>query len=55
MREFLALDAEAALPSLKKMAARDPHPEVRAAAARTLELVEPEEGEEEQGPISCHA
>lgn len=36
MREMLALDAEAALPALKRMAAGDPHPEVRAAATRTL-------------------
>ena len=32
MREFLALDAEAALPSLRDMARRDPHPEIREAA-----------------------
>jgi hypothetical protein len=37
MREFLALDAEQALPCLRDMAARDPHPEVRAAARSTLE------------------
>jgi hypothetical protein len=37
MRELLALDAEAALPHLRRLAARDPHPEVRAAAAATLE------------------
>lgn len=36
MRELLALDAEAALPPLRDMAASDPHPEVRAAAAATL-------------------
>jgi hypothetical protein len=36
MRELLALDAEAALPHLDAMAARDPHPEVRSAAAATL-------------------
>ena len=36
MREFLALDAERALPSLREMAEADPHPEVRAAAAHTL-------------------
>jgi hypothetical protein len=38
MREMLALDADAALPDLQLMAACDPHPEVRAAAARTLTL-----------------
>jgi hypothetical protein len=36
MREFLALDAELALPHLQRMAETDPHPEVRAAAAATL-------------------
>lgn len=35
MREWLALDAEGALPALREMAAGDPHPEVRAAAAAT--------------------
>lgn len=39
MREFLALDADLALPALREMAAADPHPEVRAAAAQTLGLV----------------
>jgi hypothetical protein len=36
MREFLALDAEQALPCLRNMAERDPHPEVRAAAGSVL-------------------
>jgi hypothetical protein len=36
MREFLGLDADAALPGLRAMAANDPHPEVRAAAAEAL-------------------
>jgi hypothetical protein len=36
MREFLGLDAEAALPRLRAMAAGDPHPEVRSAAAEAL-------------------
>lgn len=36
MREFLALDADLALPSLREMAESDPHAEVRAAAAQTL-------------------
>src|SRR4051812_24158553 len=36
MREFLGLDADAALPSLRAMAAGDPHPEVRSAAADAL-------------------
>jgi hypothetical protein len=38
MRELLALDADAAQPHLKRMAADDPHPEVRAAARQTLDL-----------------
>jgi hypothetical protein len=38
MRELLAMDAEAALPPLRRMAANDPHPEVRAAARQTLDL-----------------
>jgi hypothetical protein len=38
MREFLAMDAEAALPALRRMAANDPHPEVRVAAQQSLEL-----------------
>lgn len=36
MREFLAMDADAALPHLERMAAADPHPDVRGAAAQTL-------------------
>ena len=36
MRELLALDAEAALPSLRHMAETDPHPELRAAARQVL-------------------
>jgi hypothetical protein len=47
MRELLAMDAEAALPPLRRMAAHDPHPEVRAAARQTLELFfADEEGED---------
>ncbi len=41
MREWLALDARAACPRLEAMAAGDPHPEVRDAAARTLAVVRP--------------
>ena len=40
MRDLLGIDAEAALPRLRRMAARDPHPEVRQAARATLDLVE---------------
>ena len=36
MRELLGIDARAARPRLAAMAARDPHPEVRAAAQATL-------------------
>lgn len=38
MREFLALDAELALPCLRAMAEDDPHPEVCSAARSTLAL-----------------
>lgn len=38
MRELLALDADAAHPDLRRMAATDPHAEVRAAAQQTLQL-----------------
>lgn len=38
MREMLALDAEAARPALERMAAADPHPDVRETAARTLAM-----------------
>lgn len=40
MREWLGLDARAALPRLAEMAANDPHPEVRTAAIATLATVE---------------
>jgi hypothetical protein len=40
MREWLALDAGAALPRLAEMAAGDPHPDVRAAAIGSLAHVE---------------
>lgn len=47
MREFLALDAEAALPHLRHMARADDHPEVRAAARLALsDLFEPAGGAE---------
>ena len=47
MREFLALDAGAALPHLREMAAADPHVEVRQAAAQTLSRSFAEE------PVPC--
>lgn len=43
MREMLALDADAALPALRRLAADDPHPEVRAAAQRTLAMFFPDQ------------
>lgn len=43
MREYLAMDAEGALPYLRTMAAEDPHPDVRAAARQTLAAYFPEE------------
>jgi hypothetical protein len=54
MREMLAMDAEAALPALKRMARSDPHPEVRAAAYRTLDLFFPAELPQ-AGETLCHA
>ena len=48
MREFLALDAELALPHLRAMAASDPHPEVRAAAMQTLEAFFGEAAQQEE-------
>lgn len=53
MREFLALNADAALPHLRRMAANDPHPEVRAAAGETLKLFFP--GEMNGGNEACPA
>lgn len=50
MREMLALDADAALPALRRMAAGDSHPEVRAAAQRTLTMYFPD-----QEAASCPA
>lgn len=40
MRELLGLDAAAALPHLRRMAARDPHPETRRAARSVLDRLE---------------
>ena len=54
MRELLAMDADAALPALRRMAANDPHPEVRAAAQQTLEMFFEDEPIEE-GPVKCRA
>lgn len=40
MRELVGIDAAAALPHLKRMAARDPHPDPRAAARVVLDRIE---------------
>lgn len=40
MRELLGIDAEAALPHLKRMAARDPHKDVRRAARSVLDRMQ---------------
>jgi hypothetical protein len=40
MKELLGLDAEAALPHLKRMAATDPHPDPRRAARAVLDRLE---------------
>lgn len=45
MRELVALDSAAARPLLAAMAATDPHPEVRRAAATTQSLIFPPSGE----------
>jgi HEAT repeat protein len=37
MKELLGIDAAAALPHLKRMTVRDPHPEVRRAARLVLD------------------
>lgn len=56
MRELLAMDADAALPPLRRMAERDPHPEVRAAARQSLELFfEDENAAGVEGDAQCRA
>jgi hypothetical protein len=55
MRELLALDAGLALPHLRAMAAGDPHPEVRAAAARTLADFFSDQPEDLEPPLPCPA
>lgn len=53
MREFLALDAAAALPHLRVMAAADRHPEVRQAAAHTLAQFFPDESQPRKEMVEC--
>ncbi len=55
MREYLALNPGLALPHLRKMAEADPHPDVRVAAARTLETLFSSEALERQGEVECLA
>jgi hypothetical protein len=58
MREMLAMDADAARPSLERMAATDPHPDIRAAAAQTLQLFFDEAEEAPaagKGGMACRA
>lgn len=55
MREFLALDAEAALPHLRRMAAGDPHREVRRAAEHTLAALFAQDGEAARERVSCRS
>lgn len=56
MREMVAMDAEAALPALRRMAAEDPHPDVRAAAEQTLQfLFQPAERGPLQEAAACPA
>jgi HEAT repeat protein len=55
MREMLAMDAEAALPSLRRMAAEDPHPDIRAAAQQTLAMFFEEAAAASEGDVVCPA
>jgi hypothetical protein len=55
MRELLALDAAAALPHLRTMAAEDPHPEVRQAAAHTLARFFSEAEQHEEDLAECRS
>lgn len=53
MREFLALDAQAALPHLREMVSADPHVEVRRVAAQTLARLRPEESDIDKELVPC--
>ena len=55
MREMLAMDADAARPSLERMAAADPHPDIRAAARQTLDMFFDAAPQPGQGDASCPA
>lgn len=55
MREMLAMDADAARPSLERMAAADPHPDIRAAAHQTLDLFFDRDTDAASGDSPCPA
>ena len=56
MREMLAMDADAARPPLERMAAEDPHPDIRAAARQTLDRFFGDEPEAKgAGGVACPA
>jgi len=55
MRELLALDRDLALPHLREMAEADPHPEVRSAAAQTLETFFAEDDPDREEELECLA
>ena len=56
MREMLAIDATFALPSLRRMAAGDPNPDVRAAAADVLARFFPDDASTDgEEPMPCRA
>jgi HEAT repeats len=56
MREMLAMDADAALPSLRRMAEADPHPDIRDAAGQTLAMFFADENEAPgPGGVACPA
>ena len=56
MREMLAMDADAALPTLRRMAAEDPHPDIRAAARQTLAMFfDAHSDAESGGAMACPA
>jgi hypothetical protein len=55
MREMLAMDADAARPSLERMAASDPHPDIRAAAQQTLGMFFDDQAGVSRGDAPCPA
>jgi hypothetical protein len=57
MREMLAMDADAALPSLRRMAEGDRHPDIRTAAQQTLAMFFDADSPETatEGGVACPA